>query len=164
MTTPPAPPAPAGPAPAPAPPTGPPEPPAGPELEAARQRVKDLETELARVRGQGMTEQEKAVAKAREEGKAEAAQSAALVMAAAEFRVQAAGKIGNPEAALAALDLARLVKDGQPDKTAIGALVEQLAAVPAAPGKVPAGPRDPGGEADPDWVRSIGRRPPAHRQ
>ena len=163
MTTPPAPPAPGGPAPAP-PPSPPEPPPAGPELEAARQRVKDLETELARVRGQGMTEQEKAVAKAREEGKAEAAQAAALVMAAAEFKVQAAGKIGNPEAALAALDLARLVKDGQPDKTAIGALVDQLAAVPPAPGKVPAGPREPGGEADPDWVRSIGRRPPAHRQ
>ena len=160
MTTPPAPPAPTGPVPAPAPRPSPPEPPpAGPELEAARQRTKDLEAELAKLREQGMSDQEKAIAKAREEGKAEAAQAAALVMAAAEFRVQAAGKIANPDAALAALDLARLLKDGQPDKTAIGALVDQLTVVPPAPGKVPAGPRQPGGETDPDWVRAIGRRP-----
>ena len=143
----------------PGPAPGPPEPPpAGPELEAARQRVKDLETELAKVREQGMTEQEKAIAKAREDGKAEAAQAAALVMAAAEFKVQAAGKIANPDAALAVLDLARLLKDGQPDKTAIGELVGQLAAVPAAPGHVPAGPRDPAGDGEADWVRAIGRR------
>ncbi len=152
MTTPPAPPA--GP---PAPPPGPSgPPPAGPELEAALARVKNLETELASAREQGMTEQEKAVAKAREDGRAEAAQAAALVMAAAEFKVQAAGKIANPDAALAALDLGRLLKDGQPDKTAIGALVDQLAAVPSAPGRVPAGPREgDGGGAD--WVRALRR-------
>jgi hypothetical protein len=139
-------------------PTGapsPPEPPpAGPELEAARQRVRDLEAELAKAREQGMTEQEKAVAKAREDGKAEAAQSAALVMAAAEFKVQAAGRIANADAALAALDLARLVKDGKPDTNAIGELVGQLAAVPPPPGRVPAGPRDPG-SVDKDWVRAL---------
>ncbi len=153
MTTPPAPPAPTG------PPSPPEPPPAGPELEAARQRVRDLEAELARAREQGMTEQEKAVAKAREDGKAEAAQGAALVMAAAEFRIQAAGKIANPDAALAALDLARLVKDGQPDKAAIGALVDQLAAVPSAPGKVPPGPRGDGGNSNADWVRAIRPQP-----
>ena len=90
-----------------------------------------------------MTEQEKAIAKAREDGKAEAAQAAALVVAAAEFKVQAAGKIANPDAALAALDLARLLRTGSPDKNAIGELVGQLAAVPPAPGHVPAGPRAP---------------------
>lgn len=154
MTTPPAPPAPTG------PPSPPEPPPAGPELEAARQQVRDLETELAKVREQGMTEQEKAIAKAREDGKAEAAQSAALVMAAAEFKVQAAGKIINPDAALAALDLARLLKDGHPDKNAIGELVGQLAAVPPAPGHVPAGPRDPGGNGGAaDWVRAIRPQP-----
>ena len=154
MTTPPAP---AGP---PAPPPSPPEPPpGGPELADALARVKNLEAELARVREQGMTEAEKAVAKAREDGKAEAAQAAALVMAAAEFKVQAAGKIANPDAALAALDLARLVKDGQPDKTAIGALVDQLAAVPSAPGKVPPGPRGDGGNSNADWVRAIRPQP-----
>ena len=77
-----------------------------------------------------MTEAEKAIAKARDEGKAEAALEHAQELAAAEFRAQAAGKITNPDAALAVLDLAKLLKDGKPDKTAIGKLVEQLAAVP----------------------------------
>ena len=52
------------------------------------------------------------------------------------------------------LDLAKLLKDGKPDKTAIGKLVEQLAAVPAAPGHIPAGPRDPG-NANGDLFRDI---------
>jgi hypothetical protein len=153
VTTPPAPPA---------DPSPPEPPPGGPELEAARQRVRDLEAELSRVREQGMTEQEEAVAKAREDGRAEAAQSAALILAAAEFKVQAAGRIANPDAALAALDLARLVKDGQPDKDAIGELVGQLAAVPPAAGHVPAGPREPAAAGGGDWLRAIG--PPTSRR
>jgi hypothetical protein len=157
VTTPPVPPAPTG-APSPAEP-----PPGGSELEAARQRVKDLEAELAKAREQGMTEQEKAVAKAREDGRAEAAQSAALVMAAAEFKVQAAGKIANPDAALAALDLSKLISNGEPDNKAISELVEQLAAVPPAPGRVPAGPREPAASGSTDWVRAI-RPDPAPRR
>jgi|SRR5580693_1590391 hypothetical protein len=165
MTTPPAPPTdPPPPPPPPAPPPAPPAPPGGgppdpaAELRAAldqeRNARKELETELAKLRAQGMTETERAVAKAREEGKAEAAHAAALVVAAAEFRVQAAGKIADPEAALAVLDVAKLL-DGkdQPDKVAIGKLVGQLAAVPPAPGHVPPGPRDPGGNGDGDWLR-----------
>jgi hypothetical protein len=100
-----------------------------------------------------MTEQEKAVAKAKEEGRAEAAAEAARGLAAAEFRAQAARRITNPEAALAVIDLAKLLKDGKPDTKAIAALVEQLAAVPAPPGKVPAGPRDPGSNGgNADWM------------
>jgi flagellar biosynthesis/type III secretory pathway protein FliH len=174
MTTPPTPPAPPAPTPSPpspptpppappAPPTGgpptpPPTPPAGPELEAAlaeeRRARRELEAELAKLKQQGMTDQEKALAKAREEGKAEAAHAAALVVAAAEFRVQAAGKIADPEAALAVIDLAKLVdKDDHPDKAAITKLVGQLAAVPPKPGHVPPGPRDPGANGDGDWIR-----------
>jgi hypothetical protein len=162
-TPPPAPPAPPAPPPAPPAPTGgPPAPPAPPdpaaELRAAldqeRNARKSLETELAKLKQQGMTDQERAVAKAREEGKAEAAHAAALVVAAAEFRVQAAGKIADPEAALAALDVAKLVdKDDKPDKAAIAKLVGQLAAVPVPPGHVPPGPRDPGANGDGDWLR-----------
>jgi hypothetical protein len=162
MGTPPEPPAPP-PAPAPTPPA-PPAPPApaptadaDAELRAAldqeRKARKDLETELAKVRQQGMSEQEKLIAKAREEGKAEAAHAAALVVAAAEFRVQAAGKIADPEAALAVIDMSRLLDDKErPDKAAIGKLVGQLAAVPPPPGHVPPGPRDPG-NGQGDWLR-----------
>jgi hypothetical protein len=161
MTTPPAPEPPAPPTP-PAP--GPPAPPAPPapkvpepraptaedltRLEAALAEERRLRAEdrkqLDQLRRDGMSEAEKAIAKAREEGKAEAAQEHAQELAAAEFRAQAAGRISNPDAALAVLDLAKLLKDGKPDKTAIGKLVDQLAVVPPPPGKVPAGPRDPG--------------------
>jgi len=111
--------------------------------EERRLRAEDRRA-LDQLRRDGMSEQEKAIAKARDEGKAEAAQEHAEALAAAEFRAQAAGRISNPDAALAVLDLAKLVKDGKPDKTAIGKLVDQLAVVPPPPGKVPAGPRDPG--------------------
>ena len=143
MTTPPAPP------PAPDPPA-PPAPTAADvakltaSLEEERRQRIEARKELDRLRAEGMTEAEKAIAKAREEGKAEAARDAALVMVAAEFKVQAAGKIANPDAALAAMDLGKLLDDkGQPDKTRIGKLVEHLAAVPAPGGHVPTGPRQP---------------------
>jgi hypothetical protein len=148
--------------PAPAPPPGPPAPP-GPEGDAAlaaeRKRVGELEAELASLRQQGMTDAEKAIAAAREEGRAEAAAEHARALAAAEFRAQAAGRITNPDAALGALDLGKLLgTDGSPDKNAIGALVEQLAAVPPPGGRVPPGPRDSGNGGGADWVRAAGRR------
>jgi hypothetical protein len=168
MTTPPTPPAPptgtdppAPPAPSPPAPTPPaPDPPAPTRAELdkltaaleeeRRQRV-ETKKELDRLKAEGMTEQEKLIAKAREEGKAEAAKDAGLRLVAAEFRAQAAGRIANPDAALAVLDLSKLLgADGEPDKKAIGKLVEQLAVIPAPPGKVPTGPRqgDPNGSGD----------------
>lgn len=179
MTTPPAPPAgppapPAagpqpgpgpGPAPAPPAPAGPPPAPPSPNgdelaqlkqaLEAERRDRAEVQKQLDQLKQQGMTDAEKAIQAAKAEGRAEAAAEHAKALAAAEFRAQAAGKLANPEAALAALDLARLVKDGQPDTKAIGQLVEQLAAVPPAPGHVPPGPRPPGNTADRDWLREI---------
>lgn len=174
MTTPPAPPAPpvpppTPPTPPPAPPTPPPTPPAppappagSPEEELARLRAvldderkqrKAADDKLAKLTTAAMTEQERAVATAREEGKAEAAAEHAQALAAAEFRAAAAGRIAKPEAALARLDLAKLVKDGKPDTAAIKAAVDDLAAVPPPPGRVPAGPRDPGGPANGDFFR-----------
>jgi hypothetical protein len=174
MTTPPAPPAPPQPPPAPPqPPPAPPQPPPapangppapdqpGPEalaaLAAERQRVRDLEAELRQLREQGMSDAEKAVAKAKEEGRAEAAHEAALRLAAAEFRAQAAGRLADPEAALAVLDLGKLLKDNEPDKKAIGKLVEQLAVVPPAPGHIPTGPRPGTDPGDTDWLRNVRR-------
>ena len=166
---PPAPPAPPNPTPpAPAPPTPAPTPPAppngGPTAEsvarleatvaALRQEIKDKDTALNEARKGQMSEAEKAIAAAKEEGRAEAAAEHARQLAAAEFRAQSAGRIANPDAALAKLNLDTLVKDGKPDTKEITALVAQLAAVPPPPGKVPPGPR-PGGESTEgrDWIR-----------
>jgi hypothetical protein len=177
MTTPPAPPIPAPPpsppAPTPPPPTDPPpqptDPPvpAGPALEAAladeRRRNKDLADRLAKLEQAAMSEAEKAVAKAREEakaeGRAEVQGETARMLAAAEFRIAAAGRLANPEAALAALDLGKLLDaDGKPDKKAIAALVDQLAVVPPPGGTIPAGPRgDQPPNGNDDWLRNVGR-------
>jgi hypothetical protein len=166
-TDPPAPPAP--PAPGPPAPPAPPAPPPTPKVitaedlakvEAALAEERRLRQEdrkaLDALRRDGMSEAEKAIAKARDEGKAEAAAEHARELAAAEFRAQAAGRVANPDAALAVLDLSKLLKDGKPDKTAIGKLVEQLAAVPPPPGRVPPGPRGDG-NPDGDLFRDIMR-------
>ncbi len=180
MTTPPAPapPAPAPPAPpAPAPPPpAPPAPPAPPNgaptaedlarltaaLDEERKARRKLEADLVKAQQGSMTEQERAVAEAKAAGKAEAAQEAALKLAAAEFRARAKGRIVNPDAALKVLDLAKLLgKDGEPDTKAIDALVEELAAVPAPPpppGHVPPGPREPAPVAETDFIRQIRQR------
>ena len=110
-------------------------------LEDERRQRRKVEADLEKLRTQGMTDQERAIAEARAAGKAEAESAAAHQLAAAEFRAQAAGKLANPEAALAVLDLAKLLKDGQPDRDAIAAVIAQLAVVPPPPGHVPAGPR-----------------------
>jgi len=176
MTTPPAPPAPPAPAPpapappAPAPPAppapAPPAPPADPadsvaRLEATvaqlRREAHDRDTELTKLRQQGLTDAEKAIAKAKEEGRAEAAAEHARALAAAEFRAQATSRLADPEAALAVLDLEKLVKDGQPDKKAIGKLVDQLAAVPPPPGRVPPGPMPGAPNPEHDWLRDVQR-------
>jgi hypothetical protein len=180
MTTPPTPPAPTPSPPAPTPPAPTPSPPAptppaptppapngGPpaaddlaELAAERKARIAADAELTKLRAQTMTDTEKAIADARAEGKAEAEQAAALSLAAAEFRALAAGRIANPDAALAVLDLSKLVKDGQPDRAAIAAVIEQLAVVPPPPpppGTIPGGPRQPAPSSDGDWLRQIKR-------
>lgn len=175
MTTPPQPqppapapaPAPQPPAPAPTAPAGQPAPANGTNgdaptradldalrasLEAERTARRETEQRLSQLQQQGMSDSERAVAAAREEGRAEAQAAAARQLAAAEFRHLATGRITDPDAAIEMLDLDKLVKDGQPNRRAIAALVDRLAAVPApAPaGHVPAGPRAPGTETD--WL------------
>ncbi len=174
----PSPPAPGPPPPAPSPPAPPPPaPPAPPSngaptaedlakvtaaLEEERKARKRLETDLAKAQQQGMTDTEKAIAEAKAAGRAEAEQEAGLKLVAAEFRARAAGRIANPDAALAALDLAKLMgKNGEPDTRAIEALIEQLAVVPPAPpppGYIPPGPRLDVPPEDNDWLRQIRRR------
>jgi hypothetical protein len=126
-----------------------------------RQRI-ETQRALDALKQTTMSEAERAVAAARAEGRAEAEAAATLKVVAAEFRARAAGKLANVDAALGVLDLAKLVKNGEPDTKAIDALVAQLAAVPAAPpppGHVPPGVRQPTGPAngESDWLRSVRR-------
>jgi hypothetical protein len=156
----------------PKPPEGdkPPEPPEGdkpPEKKPADQ-IKDLESALAEERKlkreaesklsklekEHMSETEKAIAQAKDEGRQEAVIAAGRRLAAAEFKAQAAGKIADPAAALELFDLSKFVgSDGEPDSAAIARLVERLtpAMAPPAP-KVPAGPRGDGSDNG-DFIR-----------
>jgi flagellar biosynthesis/type III secretory pathway protein FliH len=170
---PPAPPA-GGPAPGAQPPAAPPAPPNGqppappapapdsPEgklaraeaaLDQERAQHRTAQQELARLRREGMTDQERLVAEARQAGKAEALQAAGLQVAAAEFRALAAGKLADPAAALEDLNLARFVgEDGTVNKRSLAAMVDRLAAAAAPlapkPGSIPGGPHGATGETD----------------
>ena len=107
------------------------------------------------------TEAERAVAKARDEGRAEALKAAGMRLAAAEFRAAAAGKIADPAALIDHLDLSKFVtEDGEPDVEAIKAVVDKLGAAasavkPTAP-VIPNGPRPE--PLDPDWIRQALKR------
>jgi len=162
--TPPTPPAP--------PPGGAPEPPSPPSgaptaadlarveaaLDAERRARRDAEQKLSKLQTAGMSDAEKAVATARAEGAAEATRAAGAKLAAAEFRAAAVGKLADPAAALAALDLSKYVgDDGEPDRRKIAELVDKLAASIAPPpnGYIPPGPRRPAGDGD--FIRQIAR-------
>jgi hypothetical protein len=105
-----------------------------------------------------MTDQERAVAAARDEGRQEATRAAGLSVAAATFRELATNRLTDPGALVArdgdrpaVLDLSGYVADdGTVDRAALGRLVERLAKQVGA-GKVPAGPRpEPNGAGD--WL------------
>jgi hypothetical protein len=123
------------------------------DLAASRRDTEAARRELAKLKSATQTEQEKAVEKAREEGKAEAVKAAGVRVAAAEFRAAAIGKLADPGAVLKALDLRAFVNDeGEPDTKGIAQLVADLAAAttPAqnGGGRVPPGPRQPAPEGD----------------
>lgn len=137
-------------------------------LEAAltdeRKRAASAEGQLTKLRNQNMTEHEKAIAEARAEGKAEAVKVAAVRLAAAEFRAAAVGRLVDPAATLAELDMTRYVDDdGEVDSEAIAKLVDRLAASlaapPPAPGRIPGGPRETAPEST-DFIRArmLGQR------
>jgi hypothetical protein len=170
VTEPPAPPAPppapepggppAPPAPDPQPPT-PPEPPEPPDdaaelrrsLAAERRRASGLERQLGELRQQNMTDQERAVAAARDEGRAEARREAGRALVGAEFRALAAGKLPNAAALAEALDLTTfLAEDGSVDTERLTAWIERAAegvtppsgnGPPPGPPRVPTGPQGP---------------------
>ncbi|MCL2585995.1 MAG: hypothetical protein FWE35_26470 [Streptosporangiales bacterium] len=129
-------------------------------LASMRKERVALQRQLDDLQRQSMSDAEKAIAEAREQGRTEAATEAGKRIAAAEFRTAAAGKLSDPDAALEMLDLSRFIgDDGEPDRDAIKQAVERLtpAAAPASP-KVPAGPRDTQPETDFIRSRLAGRR------
>src|SRR5262249_54640823 len=93
-------------------------------LAKERRLRKAAETELARLRQQHRSAEEKAIQAARDGGRAEAFKAAGLRVAAAEFRALAAGKLADPAAALEVLDLSRFVGDeGEVDLAGLTAIV-----------------------------------------
>lgn len=119
-----------------------------------------LQKQVDELQRQNMSDADKAIAEAREQGRTEARTEAAKRIAAAEFRTAAAGKLADPDAALELLDLGRLVgDDGEPDRDAIKDLIGKLAPASAPPApRVPAGPRDTQPETDFIRARLAGRR------
>jgi len=124
-----------------------------------RRARREAERSLAQVRQEHMTDAERALAQARDEGRTEARRAAGAALAAAEFRVAAAGRL-DADAALDALDLSRFVNDdGEVDKAKIAELVAKLvAALPGdrTGGKIPAGPH--GAPQDGDFLRAVLRK------
>jgi hypothetical protein len=106
-----------------------------------------------------MTDNERAIAEAKQAGKAEAVREAGLRVAEAEFRALAAGKLADPMAALELLDLSKFVSDeGEVDKAALTGMVDRLVKqVVASAAKIPAGPQ--GDEPDGgDFLRQALKR------
>lgn len=98
--------------------------------EARRQEreTKKLRTELEQLRQASMSDQEKAVAAAREEGRKEAAKQTGVRLVDAEVRACAAGRKVDVDALLDGLDRSRfLTDDGEPDTKQIAAWVERIA-------------------------------------
>lgn len=135
-------------------------------LKQSRSEAKATLAELNKVRNASLSETEKAVHAAREEGRKEAVQAAGKRLAIAEFRAQAAGKLADPGAATEYLDMARFVNDdGEPDVKAIASAVEKLAAASAAPpaDPPPAGNGKPvfpqgaraGAAGGQDWLQQV---------
>lgn len=103
--------------------------------------------ELEQLRSQSMTDQEKAVREAFDQGRAEARREAAGELVAAEIRVSAAGRQVDADALLEGLDPTRfLTDDGKPNGEAIKAWMEKVA--PAA--------------RQPDPIVDLGQGPRGH--
>jgi len=122
-------------------------------LDHERREHKTTKGRLDRAQQAAMTDQEKAVAAAREEGRAEAAKAAGAKIAQARFLAAAAGKLADPAALADVIDLTRFVgDDGEVDQEALAAMVDRLASASPAPaangGRVPAGPRQPVADGD----------------
>lgn len=104
--------------------------------------------ELEQFKQQSMTDTEKAVEAARNEGRSEGAKSASERIARAEIRAAAAGRNVDVTALLEGVDAKRFLDDdGEPDTKAITAWMDRIAPVGDSPKpkpRVPTGARDAG--------------------
>lgn len=113
------------------------------DLASERGKRQKLETELEELRKKTMTEAEKAVAAAKEEGRKEATLEANRRIVASEVKAAAGGKLSDPGDAAALLgDLDRFIVKGEVDTKAIAAAIDELVKskpyLAAAGGKKPA--------------------------
>lgn len=91
---------------------------------------KSAADELDKLKAASLSETEKAVAAARDEGRKEALTAASQKLARAELKAAAAGRM--PEAIIAALDVTQFLDDdGEPDTDAIAKFVEANAPAPS---------------------------------
>lgn len=97
--------------------------------QAAEKAAKDAAAELDKIRKQHMSDAEKAVAQAKEEGRAEALSTANERLLKAEVRAAAAGKLADPNIAVRLLDLSEfeVSADGDVDTKAITKAIDGLA-------------------------------------
>lgn len=95
---------------------------------SAERTAKAAKAELGRLKADGATESEKAIAKAKAEGATEAAGKANARILKAEVRAVAAGKLNDPADAVAFLDLSEFTvsDDGDVDTSAIAKAIEKL--------------------------------------
>jgi hypothetical protein len=109
--------------------------------EQAERERDQFKTQLEQLRQSQMTDAEKAVEKAREEGRATGLAESAGLLVEARLDAALAGRVpdGQRKALVEALDRTRFVKDGKPDTAAITAWAEQVA---------PKGAGRPGGMPD----------------
>jgi hypothetical protein len=131
----------------------------------AEREAKTAKKELEDLRA-GATEQEKAIAKAKEEGKAEALKGANARVIKSEIKAAAAGRLANPAVAVRLLDPDDFTDDdGEVDDKKLKAAIDQLlkdepylAGKGRANGDAGGGPRgkDAGPTMD-DWLRGQAR-------
>lgn len=93
----------------------------------AEKAAKTAAAELDALRKQSMSEQERAVAEARDAGRAEALAEVAADRVDDAVRAAAAGKSVDVDALLEGLDRNRFVSDGQPDREAIQGWIDRVA-------------------------------------
>jgi hypothetical protein len=93
----------------------------------AEKAARDAQAQLDKLRTEVGSDQEKAVAKARAEGKAEALTTATERLVKAEIKVAAAGKFANPNDAVRLLDHDEFVtEDGDVDEKKLEKAIDKL--------------------------------------
>lgn len=94
----------------------------------AERRAKSASTELEQLRQQTMSDQEKAVQKARDEGRTEALKETGVKLVDAEVRGLTSGRNVDADALLEGIDRSKFLDDnGDPDRKAIKAWVDKIA-------------------------------------